>query len=111
MLEISELEVTCKTVVRIFQRSDLLGEIVSRDLSVDRTTRNKREEGLYLNFSVARLVNLSLKSTPTAPALSDKEGKDRKNTQMRSRENWQGREKERSSKRQQEKERGVSTVS
>lgn len=105
-----ELAVTCKTVVRIINfffedRFAHNSESVSRDPSVDRTTkketergrgREKGEWGLYLNFSVAWLVNLSLKSTQMGPAPSYKEGKD-KNTDERSCKNWQGRGRERES--------------
>lgn len=77
MLKISELAVTCKKVVRIFKiRFAHNSEIVNRDLSVDWTTKKDTErEGTLSQFSAARLVNLSLKSTQMAPALSDKEGK------------------------------------
>lgn len=85
MLKISELAVTCKTVVRISEiRFAHNSEIVSRDLSVD-WTREKRERkegergGTLSQFSVAWLVNLSQKSTQMAPAQSHKEVKD-KNT-------------------------------
>lgn len=105
MLKSSELAATCKKVVRIFKiRFAHNSEIVSRDLSVDLTTKKEteRKEGLYL-IAVAWLVNLSLKSTQMAPALSYKEGKTK--TQTRSCENWQGRQRERSCKRQRENER------
>lgn len=53
MLKISELAVTREKVVRMFKiRFAHNSEIVSRDLSVDWTTKKEteREEGLYLNF-------------------------------------------------------------
>lgn len=61
MLKFPELGFTCKKVVRIFKiRFTLDGEMVSRDLPVDRTTNNRheertREEGLYLNFLLLSL--------------------------------------------------------
>lgn len=45
MLKISELAVTCKTVVRIFKiRFAHNSEIVSRDLSADWTTEKREGE-------------------------------------------------------------------